>query len=258
MIENFESTETWNFTGANSISASRTTAAAHDGTYGLDDSNGNDWIYRTGGADTVSAGDTISVWLKFAGSADGRAYFGFKRERTAGGLLSVVSGLASNTNQLILQSNAGYNFTDLASVPATYQANQWYRVEVDWSTTGAIVAKVYAADGSTLLYSVTAKTTSITTGGIAFRATGSDKYFDTVTVAHSGNSFTTSSNTTITITTSSGSTTSSSGGTTAPTWPTGGGSSSTTPSAAQKAAAAAYYSTPTFVAWDAWSVYLQY
>ena len=158
-----------------------------------------------------------------------------------------------------MQSNLGYGFTDLASTAATYQANQWYRVEVDWSTSGTIVAKVYAADGTTLLYSVTAKTTSITTGGIAFRATGSDKYFDTVTVAHSGNSFTT------TTSTGSGSTSSSSGGTTAapptwtpPTYPIGGGSSSTTPSAAQKAAAAAYYSTPTFVAWDAWSLYLPY
>ena len=260
VIENFESTETWNFTGANSISATRTKTAAHDGAYGLDDSNGNDWIYRTGGTDNVSAGQTISVWLKFAGAADGRAYFGFGA--TNSGTLSVV--LAPNTNQLILQSNPGFNnFNDLASVPATYQANQWYRVEVDWSTTGAIVAKVYAADGTTLLYSVSAKTTSITSGGIAFRATGSDKYWDTVTVTQSGNSFALTTSTTTTSTSSGSTGSTSSGGTTMPPPPwigSGSGVSSTTPSAASKAAAAASYppTAPTFVAWDAWSLYWPY
>jgi hypothetical protein len=260
VIENFESTESWNFAGANSISASRTTAAAHDGTYGLDDSNGNDWIYRTASADQVSAGQTVSVWLKFAGSADGRAYFGFGASN--GGTLSVVA--APNTNQLILQSNAGYGFTDLASVPATYQANQWYRVEVDWSTTDAIVAKIYAADGTTLLYSVSARTTSITSGGIAFRATGSDKYWDTVTVTNAANSFSVSNSSTTSSTSTSGSTSSSSTRGTTTTDPacptTGSGMGSSTPSAAAKAAAAASYSptTPSIAVWDGWSLYWPY
>ena len=200
MIENPETTESWYYADGPNITASRTTAAAHDGTYGLDDSNGNDWIYRTGGVDQVSAGETLSVWLKFSGAADGRAYFGFGASNS--GTLSVVA--APNTNQLIIQSNPGFNnFIDLASVPATYQANAWYRVEVDWSTTGAITAKVYASNGTTLLYSVSAKTTSITSGGIAFRATGSDKYWDTVTVTQAGNSFAMPSSTTTTTTTSS-------------------------------------------------------
>jgi len=37
---------------------------------------------------------------------------------------------------------------------------------------------------------VTAKTTAITSGGIAFRAIGTDKYFDTVTDKPGVNSFT--------------------------------------------------------------------
>ena len=258
VIENFESTETWNFTGANSISASRTKAAAHDGTYGLDDSNGNDWIYRTGGADTVSAGQTISVWLKFAGSADGRAYFGFGASNA--GTLSVVA--APNSNQLILQSNASFGFNDLASVPATYQANQWYRVEVDWSTTGAIVAKVYAADGTTLLYSVSARTTSITSGGIAFRATGSDKYWDTVTVTHAANSFATAPPTGLSSTTSGTTSTSGGSSTAPPTWPAPGGWASSSGSATgSKSPTDNWYppqTPPSYVTWDGWTLYWQY
>jgi subtilase family serine protease len=258
VIENFESTETWNFTGGPNITASRTTAAAHDGTYGLDDSNGNDWIYRTGAADQVSAGETLSVWLKFAGNADGRAYFGFGASNS--GTLSVVA--APNSNQLIIQSDPGFNnFIDLASVPATYQANAWYRVEVDWSTTGAITAKVYASNGTTLLYSVSAKTTSITSGGIAFRATGSDKYWDTVTVTQAGNSFAMPTSTTTTAPSGSSTSTSSGTTTTPPCTKTSSSSTSTTtPSAAWKATAAAGYSPPApmFVQWDAWSLYLPY
>ena len=90
-------------------------------------SNGNDWIYRNDSAAQVQQGDTISVWLKLAGSADGRAYFGFGA--TAGGTLSVVA--APNTGQFLIQQNINYGFTDIAAVRQTYQANQWYRVQVD-------------------------------------------------------------------------------------------------------------------------------
>src|SRR5262249_7624991 len=152
-------------------------AAAHDGTYGLDMYNGTDWIYRNDAGAQVKAGDTLSLWVNFSGSADGRAYFGFGA--SASGTLSLVA--APNTGQLILQSNAGYGFTDLAAVSQSYQANHWYRLEVDWGISGTITGKLFDSNGSTLLSSVTAKTTAIMSGGIAFRAIGSDKLFDTVT-----------------------------------------------------------------------------
>ena len=104
------------------------TYAAHDGTYGLDQYGSNDWIYRNDAGAQVKAGDTVSVWLQFAGSADGRAYFGFGSNAT--GTLSLVA--APNTGQLILQQNLAYGFTNLAAVDQTYQANHWYRLEVDW------------------------------------------------------------------------------------------------------------------------------
>ncbi len=185
VIEDFENTESWNIVGGYYATAYRTTAAAHDGTYGLDDYSGSDWIYRSDAGAQVKAGDTLSVWLAFAGSADGRAYFGFGA--TASGTLSLVA--APNTGQLIIQKNSGYGFTNLAAVSQTYQPNTWYRLEVDWGTSGKIVGKLFASDGTTLLRQVTATTTAITSGGIAFRATGSDKYWDTVTATYGVNNF---------------------------------------------------------------------
>ena len=52
-----------------------------------------------------------------------------------------------------------------------------------------IIGKVFDSNGATLLGSVTAFTTDITSGGVAFRATGSDKFWDTVTVIHGVNNF---------------------------------------------------------------------
>ncbi|MDB5307817.1 MAG: hypothetical protein JWO38_2019 [Gemmataceae bacterium] len=161
------------------------TAAAHDGTYGFDDVGDGDWYFRTDAAAQVRPGDTVSAWVKFAGAADGRAYFGFGTGFT--GTLSVV--LAPNSGELLIQNNAGFGFTNLASVGQTYAANQWYRVEIDWGTSGKVVAQLFGGNGQTLLNTVTATPGGVTPGGFAFRATGSDKYFDTVTVIRGVNTF---------------------------------------------------------------------
>jgi hypothetical protein len=186
VIEDFETTHSWYLVGGYYATAYRSTAAAHDGTYGLDDYNGNDWIYRNDAGAQVKAGDTVSVWLQFSGTADGRAYFGFGAG--PGGTLSLVA--APNSNQLILQQNLNYGYTNLAAVSQTYQANHWYRLEVDWGTSGQIVGKLFDSDGKTLLGTVSATTTAITSGGIAFRAIGNDKFWDTVTDTPGANSFT--------------------------------------------------------------------
>jgi hypothetical protein len=186
LIEGFENAnENWYVSGYGSDAAYLNPAAAHDGTYGLD-LTGPDWFYRTDAGAQVKAGDTLSVWLQFSGLADGRAYFGFGA--SANGALSIVA--APNSNQLILQSNLGWGFTNLAAVTQTYQPNVWYRLEVNWGTSGTIVGKLFASNGTTLLNTVTARTTAILSGGIAFRAIGSDKYFDTVTDKPGVNSFT--------------------------------------------------------------------
>jgi subtilase family serine protease len=77
LIEGFGGGSTWYIVGGYSATAYLSTAAAHDGTYGLDDTNGTDWIYRNDAAAQVRQGQSVSVWLRFANVADGRAYFGF-------------------------------------------------------------------------------------------------------------------------------------------------------------------------------------
>ena len=178
VVEGFESSSGYYVVGSRYPTASISTVAKHDGSYGLVDSNGNDWIYRNDAAAQVKQGDTISVWLKFAGTADGRAYFGFGAN--SGGTLSLVA--APNSNQLLIQNNSGWGFTTIGSTAQTWQANHWYRLEVDWGGNGSIVGKVFDSDGATLLQTVTAAATGITSGGIAFRAIGSNKYWDTVQV----------------------------------------------------------------------------
>jgi hypothetical protein len=185
VVESFESSDLWNLSSGWYPTAYLSTAAAHDGSYGLDQYNGNEWIYRTDAGAQLHAGDTVSVWLEFAGNADGRAYFGFGA--SSAGTLSLVA--APNTGQLILQSNLGFGFTNLAAVNQSFLANHWYRLEVDWSTTGAILGKLFDSNGTTQLNQVAASTTAINSGGIAFRATGSDKYWDTVTATYGVNSF---------------------------------------------------------------------
>jgi hypothetical protein len=218
VIESFENSDYWNISGGRRINAVLATYAAHDGSYGLDQYNGNQWIYRTDSAAQVKTGDTVTVWLQFSGSADGRAYFGFGA--SSRGTLSLVA--AANTGQLILQNNSNFGFTDLASINQTYQANHWYKLEVDWSTTGAIVGKLVDSDGVTVLGQVSTKVTGITGGGIAFRSTGSDKYWDTVTDTRGVNSFVVTSSGS----TSGGTSTSGSSGTTTGSCP---GSGSTPP-----------------------------
>ncbi|HEV3115484.1 MAG TPA: S53 family peptidase [Gemmataceae bacterium] len=186
LIEGFETSDSWNIAGNYYISAYLSSAAAHDGNYGLDQYSNNEWIYRNDSAAQLSAGDTASVWLKFSGAANGRAYFGFGA--SSSGTLSLVA--APNTGQLIIQENLGFfNFTNLAAVSQSFAANHWYRLEVDWGASGKIIGKLFDSNGTTLLRSVTATTTDIMSGGIAFRATGYDKYWDTVTAIHGVNGF---------------------------------------------------------------------
>src|SRR5262249_892962 len=128
----------------------------------------------------------IGCWFAVGVAGEGRAYFGFGAG--AGGTLSIVA--APNTGQLIIQKNGNFGCTNLASVSQTYKANHWYRLEVDWGTSGKIVGKLFDSNGTTLLKSVSATTTAIKSGGIAFRAIGTyDKYFDAVTASYGVNSF---------------------------------------------------------------------
>ena len=122
--------------------------------------------------------------MQFATTASGRAYFGFGAGPN--GTLSLVA--APNSGQLILQDNSGWNYTQLAAVNQTWQANHWYRLEVDWGSSGTIVAKLYDSTGALAQYADRHGYVD-RLGGFAFRTTGSTTYWDTVTDARSVNTF---------------------------------------------------------------------
>ena len=182
VIDGFETNAHYTVVGAAQATASTSTMAAHDGSYGFVTASGNDWMYRSDAAAQVQQGDTISVWMEFPILADGRAYFTFGS--SSAGTLSLVA--APNTNQLILQNNNGWGFLNLATAPQTWLTDHWYRLEIDWGTTGSIVGKLFDSDGATLLNSVTGSTTVITSGGFGFRSLSGSVFWDTVQLTPGG------------------------------------------------------------------------
>jgi hypothetical protein len=188
VIENFQNgLNNYYYVGYSYPYVMTTTAAAHPGTatYGLLDEGDGNWYFREDSGAYINPGDTVSAWVNFDGNANGRAYFGFGTNNN--GLDSVV--LAPNTNQFIIQNNSGFeSFTNLAATAQTYSANAWYLVQVQWGASGKVIANLYGSNGS-LLNSVTAATGATTAGPFAFRATGSTKYFSTVTDTPGGNNF---------------------------------------------------------------------
>jgi len=183
VIEDFEDGNISEYTVIGDVTALVTTAAAHDGTYGLE-FRGTDlaegWIYRNDAQVHLQQGDVISLWARTMEVPGGytRCYCGFGA--TPSGCYSAV--LAPNTSEFLIQLNSGYSYTNLASVAQSWQLGHWYKVAIDWQSGGTITAYLYDSDGTTLLNSVTAVDNTFTQGGIAFRSfdSGYAAYFDTI------------------------------------------------------------------------------
>jgi hypothetical protein len=185
-IEDFESPHVYHLVFGPSTFAT-SSAAAHDGAAGLVNHGGKDWIYRDDAAAQVSEGDTISAWVQFHGTADGRAYFAFGANSNADGspLGTYSLVLAADTRKLYIQENffgSSLNSTLSTSAQNTrFLANHWYRIQVVWGTNGSILGQLFDSNGTTLLNSVSTTASLFSAGGIGFHATGHDKYWDTVT-----------------------------------------------------------------------------
>ena len=174
LIEGFESGNLNNYTFGNTFAV--TTGAAHNGTYGLE-AYSQGWAYRNDSGAQVAQGDVLSVWIRFSGSADARAYFGFGAS-SAGTLIFV---LAPNTGDILFQENSYTTYTQLNASPQSFLADHWYRAQVDWGIGGNLTGRLYDSDGTTLLNTVNSFSNLYTSGGIAFRGFGATKEFDTVT-----------------------------------------------------------------------------
>jgi hypothetical protein len=194
-IEDFESSHVYHLVFGPSTFAT-SSAAAHDGNFGLVNHGGKDWIYRDDSAAQVREGDTISAWVQFHGTADGQAFFAFGANSNIDGspLATYSLVLAADKRKLFIQENffgSPLNSTIGTSTQNTrFLANHWYRIQITWGTDGSIVGKLFDSDGTTLLNSVSATASLFSAGGIGFHATGHDKYWDTVTafVTSSGTS----------------------------------------------------------------------
>jgi hypothetical protein len=180
IIENFEGANlsAYRTLGGAIPTATLSASAAHDGVKGLLDAAGNDWIYRNDVPATVKQGDTISVWMRFDGSKTGMANFGFGSGPN--GTMSIAA--SGQTNQVLLQINAVNGAANIGTASQTWLPNHWYRLEVGWSTSGAITGKVFDSNGTSLLSTVNGTSTLFRTGGIGFRSVNSLVDWDTVQV----------------------------------------------------------------------------
>jgi hypothetical protein len=164
-IEGFESGNLSAYTFVSSCSGPAVVGSpVHDGSFAL--SATSCWIFRNDAAVQVAQGDTLSAWVRFVGSSDGRAYFGFGA--SAAGTLSFV--LAGNTGDIRFQENPGYGLTELDTSPQAFVADKWYRIEVEWDLGGTLTGRLFDSDGTTLLNTVTSSSNLFTSGGIAFRS----------------------------------------------------------------------------------------
>ena len=91
VIENFQNgLGNYYYVGNSYPEVGISTTAAHPGTAtdGLYDEGDGNWYFREDSGAVINPGDTVSAWVQFAGTANGRAYLGFGT--TDNGLDSVV------------------------------------------------------------------------------------------------------------------------------------------------------------------------
>jgi hypothetical protein len=171
VIEDFEDGDISDWTVLGFAYAAVTTAAAHDGNYGMEMDGGglSDWAYRDDAAVHVEQGYVISYWTKTNDGSWSRNYCAFGS--TAAGTYSASLGV--NTSTFIIHLIPGLSsYTTLADVPQTFSYNTWYRVEVHWDIGGLITAYLYDSTGMNLLNTVSVTDNTYTSGGIGFRSFG--------------------------------------------------------------------------------------
>jgi hypothetical protein len=198
LIENFDSSQVYTLAlGYPGFAPSQT--ASHEGgvDYGMINFPGPAWIYRADAAAQVQKGDSIFVWLQFTSSVSGEvASFAFGATSLPTSYanqtyaVAVTPGPSGVGSALVIETQTFTGTpttTPLATTTtgnATLNGNQWYLLEVDWSTSGKINSELFDSNGTTLLDSAQTKQPGPLNapGGIGFNATGPNPvYWDTVT-----------------------------------------------------------------------------
>ncbi|MFC7128444.1 Ig-like domain-containing protein [Haloferax chudinovii] len=133
-------------TGSASIST-----VSHDGpnSLRLESSYSNVYIYNTSSA--VEPGDTFSTWVR-PGSEGGRHGWVVFGDPTADGSSDSArdgyQAYIDADNEIRLQRVDNGSVTQLKSATPTINADNWYRLKVDWGADGTIVMSVYDDTGT--------------------------------------------------------------------------------------------------------------
>ncbi len=176
VIESFEPSwpkSPW-VVGNGSATGSASATCAHDGTLGYAAPALNPIHYYRTDVTVGAPGDKLTAWYRTSGS--GRFYFGFGA--TATGAWSLVA--APNTNQLYFERNAPYGtYTSLTTKSRTWSTGVWHKLEISFAAGGVVTGRVYAADGTTLLDTISTTIAGFTPGGVALRAFAAGTCIDT-------------------------------------------------------------------------------
>lgn len=167
ILEDFESDSTWvwkpwvNTSNGTSV---KSKGSAHSGSFGIYCQN-YPYLKRYD-IQIGYPGQVISCWFRIHGKTN--AYLGFG-QNSVGMLYGFNLVLAPERNSFDFRKSADYTYPNLKTNSQTYQLNVWYRAEVVFNTTTNVTGNLYAANGTTLLNSITVEIPELSPGGISFR-----------------------------------------------------------------------------------------
>lgn len=176
-IETFESGtwpwSPWTAAGGSSTGAASGGICAHDGARGYAAPASIPVHYYRTDVTVGAAGTKLSAWIQ---PGSGRVYLGFGA--TASGAYSLVA--APNTSQLMFEREIPFGSYVAVATKSRGWASGWQKLEISFGAGGSVTGRVYAADGTTLLDTLTTTIAALTPGGVALRAFGSGTCVDTL------------------------------------------------------------------------------
>ena len=173
MVEDFETGGTWPWSpwvqGTTTAGGTIDADNAHDGALGIDNVQ---WYYRTDVTFGSTPGQRLSMWAQPHSSSEGIAILGFSADSTGTRMLSLQVFTSEFSFRNIINDYTGWQ-TPL-EVAQTYEADVWYRMEVEYNGDGEYTGRLYSSDGTTLLNEMTHDFGDEQSGGIAIRSYPSD------------------------------------------------------------------------------------
>jgi len=177
IIDDFEDGDITEYSGDTSSFAVQT-ATVSNGTYALQATADG---VQIGDQSSLSAlpvgqGDTFRFdsWIVSSGYSE--FYWCTQSENDRSNSYNIV--LDDNRSEFIIRKVDGGDFTVLASdAEANIPDSSWFDVEVDHQNDGTITATLFDSSGAEIT-SINATDTTHTNGGIAFRRTSGEQYWD--------------------------------------------------------------------------------